>query len=197
MCKQAKVNRAHRGVYGAAHTLRPACATVETSSSTVSMEDGAAYMKGQTMNIDAIVKQEYHGKSFRELVNSPLAALNGVSEQQAGAFAAAGVHTIGDLANMQIVNYAIAIKALCNCEGVSGKDRAAEELLDDGVEMTFPASDPVSVQSSITRIEVAPDKVDAGRDHQAAQEMEAHNEEILRSAEINTRYLQKDEGGNR
>ena len=149
------------------------------------------------MSIDSIVKQDYHGKSFRELVNSPLTALNGVSEQQASAFAAAGVHTIGDLANMQIVNYAVAIKALASCDSASGKEQAEEGLLDDAVEMTFPASDPVSVQSSITRIEVAPDRVDASRDHQAAQAIESHNEEMLRSAEINTRYLQKDEGGNR
>src|SRR3712207_4076063 len=97
-------------VYAAAHTRKIACAIVEPSSSTVSMEDGAAYMKGRTMNIDSIVNQDYRGKSFAELVNSPLTALNGVNEQQASAFAAAGVHTIGDLANMQIVNYAIAIK---------------------------------------------------------------------------------------
>ena len=149
------------------------------------------------MNIDSIVNKDYHGKSFRELVNAPLTALCGVNEQQAAAFAAAGVRTIGDLANMRIVNYAVAIKALSSCESASPKEQAEEELLDDAVEMTFPASDPVSVQSSITRIEVAPDMVDASRDHQAAQEIESHNEEKLRSAEINTRYLQKDEGGNR
>ncbi|MEX5744585.1 hypothetical protein [Massilia sp. X63] len=149
------------------------------------------------MNIDSIVNQDYHGKSLAELVNAPLSALCGVSEQQASAFAAAGVRTIGELANMRLVNYAIAIKALAGCEGATGKEQAEEELLDDAVEMTFPASDPVSVQSSITRIEVAPDKVDASRDHQAAQAIEANREEMLRTAEINTRYLQKDEGGNR
>ncbi len=149
------------------------------------------------MNIDSIVNRDYHGKSLTELVNSPLTALCGVNEQQAGAFAAAGVHTVGDLANMQIVGYAMAIKALAGCDAASSKDQAEEGLLDDAVEMTFPASDPVSVQSSITRIEVAPDKVDASRDHQAAQSIEAHNEEMLRSADMNTRYLQKDEGGNR
>jgi hypothetical protein len=183
--------------YGAAHTARGACAIVESSSSTVSNEDGAAYMKGHTMNIDSIVNQDYRGKSFSELVNSPLSALNGVNEQQVSAFAAAGVHTIGDLARLPVVNYAVAINALSNCAGLSSKEQAEEDLLDDGVEMTFPASDPVSVQSSITRIEVAPDKVDASRDHQAAQSIEAHNEEMLRSAEVGTRYLQKDEGGNR
>lgn len=159
------------------------------------MEDGAATMKGRAMNINSIINQDYHDKSFGELVNAPLSALKGISEQQASAFAAAGVHTIGELANMQIVNYAVAIKALAACSGTSGKDAAEEELLDDAVEMTFPASDPVSVQSSITRIEVAPDKVDASRDHQHARAIEAHSEDALRTAEINTRYLQKDEGG--
>ena len=52
-------------------------------------------------------------------------------------------------------------------EKPSEKQKAEEELLDDGVEMTFPASDPVSVgPNSITRIEKAPEKVDASGDHQ-------------------------------
>ena len=49
----------------------------------------------------------------------------------------------------------------------SDKEKAEERLLDDAVEMTFPASDPVSVDAnSITRIEKAPEKVDASEDHQ-------------------------------
>jgi hypothetical protein len=50
----------------------------------------------------------------------------------------------------------------------SEADSAKEALLDDAVEMTFPASDPISVNSGITRIEVAPEKVDAHDDHQLA-----------------------------
>lgn len=47
------------------------------------------------------------------------------------------------------------------------KQEAEEQLLDDAVEMTFPASDPVSVDpNSITRIEKAPEMVDASGDHQ-------------------------------
>lgn len=149
------------------------------------------------MNIESIVNQDYHGKSFSELVNAPLTALRGVNQQQAEAFAAAGVRTIGELADLQLVNHAMAIKALAGSQKVSSKEQAEEELLDDAVEMTFPASDPVSVQSSITRIEVAPDKVDASHDHQQASAIEAHNEDMLRAAEMSTRYLQKDEGGNR
>lgn len=50
---------------------------------------------------------------------------------------------------------------------LSEKEEAEERLLDDAVEMTFPASDPVSVDpNSITRIEKAPEKVDASEDHQ-------------------------------
>lgn len=52
-------------------------------------------------------------------------------------------------------------------EKPSEKQNAEERLLDDAVEMTFPASDPVSVDpNSITRIEKAPEKVDASEDHQ-------------------------------
>ena len=52
-------------------------------------------------------------------------------------------------------------------EKPSDKQKAEERLLDDAVEMTFPASDPVSVDpNSITRIEKAPEKVDASEDHQ-------------------------------
>lgn len=52
-------------------------------------------------------------------------------------------------------------------EEPSDKEKAEERLLDDAVEMTFPASDPVSVDAnSITRIEKAPEKVDASEDHQ-------------------------------
>ncbi|MGH8855647.1 MAG: hypothetical protein ACREWI_15405 [Telluria sp.] len=147
------------------------------------------------MNIDHIVNHDFRGKSFSELVNAPLTALCDVSAQQASAFAAAGVHTVGELANLQVVSYAVAIKALAGCEGLSLKEEAEQCLLDEAIEMTFPASDPISVDSCITRIESAPDKVDAAHDHQAAQEVEAHKEAAL--AASGTRYLQRGEGGNR
>ena len=125
------------------------------------------------MNIDTIVNEQFHGKTFRELADAPLSALRGIGEQQAAALAdTLGVKTIGDLANLEAVRYAIAINALSGCEGVSNKERAGETLLDDAVEMTFPASDPISVDAGITRIEVAPDMVDPGHDHQHAQSIE-------------------------
>ena len=149
------------------------------------------------MNIDTIVNQAFHGQSFRELVDAPLTALQGISDKEASALEALGIKTIGDLAGSKLVNYAIAIKALAGCEGLSRKEAAEETLLDDAVEMTFPASDPISVDAGITRIEVAPDKVDASTDHQHAKAIEAHNEEALGTAAIRTGYLQKGEGGNR
>jgi len=132
------------------------------------------------MNIDSIVNEQFHGKTFGELVNAPISALRGIGEQQARSLAdTLGVNTIGELAGLQVVNYAIAIKALAGCEGATSKEQAEQTLLDDAVEMTFPASDPISVDAGITRIEVAPDMVDAGRDHQHAASIEANNQKAL------------------
>jgi len=49
---------------------------------------------------------------------------------------------------------------------------AEESKLDRAVEMTFPASDPVSIASSITRVEVPPDMPPASLDHQNTQAIE-------------------------
>ena len=125
------------------------------------------------MNIDTIVNEQFRGKTFRELADAPLSALRGIGEQQARALAdALGVKTIGDLASLQAVSFAVAIKALAGSETQSSKEQAGQTLLDDAVEMTFPASDPISVDSGITRIEVPPEMVDAGRDHQHARSIE-------------------------
>lgn len=125
------------------------------------------------MNIDTIVNEQFHGKTFRELADAPLSALRGIGEQQATALGGAfGVRTIGEFADLDVIRYVVAIAALSGCEGLSSKEKAEETLLDDAVEMTFPASDPISVDAGITRIEVAPDMVDAGHDHQHAQSIE-------------------------
>lgn len=55
----------------------------------------------------------------------------------------------------------------------SEQESAKESLLDDAIEMSFPASDPISVSSGITRIEKAPDTVDAHDDHQNSGEVAA------------------------
>jgi hypothetical protein len=132
------------------------------------------------MNIQIIVNDTHHDKCFRELVHEPVTALRDVTQQQADALRDAfGIHTISDLANLKVVKWARAICTMATAEAEPREAVAKETLLDDAVEMTFPASDPVSVASSITRIEVPPEKVDASSDHQNAAAIEAHNEEVV------------------
>jgi len=77
------------------------------------------------MNIDNIVNEQFRGKSFRELADAPLSALRGIGEQQANALAdTLGVKTIGDLASLQAVSFAVAIKALAGSETQSSKEQA-------------------------------------------------------------------------
>lgn len=132
------------------------------------------------MNIQIIVNDTHHDKCFRELVNQPVTALRGVSQRQADALRDAfGINTIGELADLKVVKWARAIRTMASAEAEPREAVAKEALLDDAVEMTFPASDPVSVASSITRIEVPPEKVDASSDHQSAAAIEAHNEQAI------------------
>jgi hypothetical protein len=132
------------------------------------------------MNIQIIVNDTHHDKCFRELVEQPVTALRGITEQQADALRDAfGINTIGELAELRAVKYARAIRTMATAEAEPSGNIAKEALIDDAVEMTFPASDPVSIQSSITRIEVAPEKVDASTDHQNAAAIEAHNQETI------------------
>ena len=126
------------------------------------------------MNIDTIVDLEYLGKSFRDLADAPISALRGVSAKDAKALSQAfGVYTVRELAKLNFVQWACAITTLADEEEIPAADLAKETLLDEAVEMTFPASDPISVDAGITRIEVAPDMVDAHTDHQHAGRQEA------------------------
>ncbi|MFP5391111.1 MAG: hypothetical protein ACLGI6_06140 [Gammaproteobacteria bacterium] len=137
------------------------------------------------MNIDTIVDHAFAGKSFRDLCNAPVSALRGVSQKDAEALQKAfNVRTIGELAELKYVKWASAIHCLASEEVDTPQQAAKETLLDDAVEMTFPASDPISVDAGITRIEVPPEKVDAHTDHQHAKAVEANTEEgIAKQAE--------------
>ncbi len=132
------------------------------------------------MNIQIIVNDQYHDKCFRELAKEPVTALRGVTQQQADALQQAfGITSISDLAELELVRWARAIRTMATAESEPRDAVAKETLIDDAVEMTFPASDPVAIESSITRIEVAPEKVDASSDHQAASSIEASNEQAV------------------
>src|SRR6476619_4028232 len=127
------------------------------------------------MNIDTIVDSAYAGKCFRDICEAPLSALRGVSTKDAKALGTAfGINTIGDLADLKYVKWAQAIRVLASEECDTPEQMAKETLLDEAVEMTFPASDPISVDAGITRIEVPPDMVDASTDHQHATSMEVN-----------------------
>ena len=129
------------------------------------------------MNIDTVVGKEYLGKCFRELADAPVSALRGVGEEGAQALQQAfGVTTVRELANLNFIKWASAIATLASEEQALPQEKAKEELLDDAVEMTFPASDPISVDAGITRIEVPPEKVDAQTDHQHAAKVEESTE---------------------
>jgi hypothetical protein len=124
------------------------------------------------MNIDKIIDKEFTGKCFRDLCNAPVSALRGISAKDAKALSQAfNVSTIGDLADLNFFKWASAIRTLAAEEADTCEQTAKETLLDDGLEMTFPASDPISVDAGITRIEVPPDMVDASTDHQHAHEV--------------------------
>ncbi len=125
------------------------------------------------MNIDTVVDKEYLGLSFRALAEAPTSALRGIGAKDAKALAQCfNVHSVRELANLEFVKWAVAITTLAEHEQATPEEQAKETLLDGGLEMTFPASDPVSVDAGITRIEVAPEKVDAHDDHQHAGKME-------------------------
>jgi hypothetical protein len=130
------------------------------------------------MNLDTVVDQAYTGKCFRELADAPLSALKGLSASDAKALAKAfNVTTVRQLAGLDFVKWAQAITTLADHEQPHPEELAKETLLDEAVEMTFPASDPISVDAGITRIEVAPDMVDAQHDHQHAGKQEVSKDE--------------------
>ncbi|MES2538705.1 MAG: hypothetical protein V4632_22835 [Pseudomonadota bacterium] len=128
------------------------------------------------MNIDKCVDKAYEGKSFSELADAPINALQGVRSTDAAMLKEAfNITTIRDFANLKFVKWATAITTFAD-HVETEKDKAKETLLDDAIEMSFPSSDPISVASSITRIEVAPEMVAAHSDHQNSQAIETANE---------------------
>jgi hypothetical protein len=69
------------------------------------------------MNINKAVDKAYEGKSFKELADAPVDALQGVSAKDAEALKAAfGVKTIRDLANLKYAKWARAIAILADHE---------------------------------------------------------------------------------
>jgi hypothetical protein len=69
------------------------------------------------MNINFAIDKAYEGKSFKELANSPVSVISGVSQKDAQLLEQAfGVKTISDLARLKPVRIAQAIIALGEAE---------------------------------------------------------------------------------
>lgn len=69
------------------------------------------------MNINNAVDKSYEGKSFKELADAPVGALQGVSEGDANLLKEAfNVKTIKDLAELKYVKWAQAIATLAEVE---------------------------------------------------------------------------------
>lgn len=69
------------------------------------------------MNINKALDKAYEGKKLAELIDAPVDALQGVSENDAKLLAEVfNVKTIGDLANLKYVKWAQAIVNLADTE---------------------------------------------------------------------------------
>jgi len=125
------------------------------------------------MNISKVVDKGYQSKSFKEIADAPLSALQGISAKDAKLLKQVfDIDTVRDLANLRYVKWASALVTLAEDEVDTEEEKAKETWLDDAVQMTFPASDPPAVASSITRIEKAPDMPPAQLDHQNSQSID-------------------------
>jgi hypothetical protein len=124
------------------------------------------------MNINTIVDKAYKDKSFKEIADAPVSALQGITAKDAKLLKQAlDIESVRDLARLKYVEWACAIVTLADVTSAE-EEKVQETLLDNAVEMSFPASDPPSVTSSITRIEVQPDMAPAQRDHQNSPAIE-------------------------
>ncbi|HET6480354.1 MAG TPA: hypothetical protein VFG35_10000 [Actinoplanes sp.] len=72
------------------------------------------------VNLDALLDEPFRNTPLTELVNAPVAALSGVSDEEAeGLRLVFGITTIGDLAANDFVRAAVAIALLAESAGPS------------------------------------------------------------------------------
>jgi len=61
------------------------------------------------MNVNTIVDKAYETKSLKDIVDAPVAALQGISDATGELLGHLGVHTVGDLADFKYCRWAEAI----------------------------------------------------------------------------------------
>lgn len=69
---------------------------------TLSTVEGSFRPEGSSMNVDNLVNQDHEAKSFLELLEAPIAALQGLTEKAQATLSGIGVKTIGDLASCKV-----------------------------------------------------------------------------------------------
>ena len=69
---------------------------------TLSSIEGSFRPEGSCMNVDNLVDKDYEAKSFMDLLEAPIAALQGLTEKAQETLSGMGVKTIGDLASCKV-----------------------------------------------------------------------------------------------
>ena len=83
--------------------------------------------EGSMMNVNKMVDKAYETKTLKEIVEAPVAALQGVSDAAESLLAELHVHTVGDLATFKYCRYAEAIVQAAQYEDVgTDAERKAE-----------------------------------------------------------------------
>ena len=68
------------------------------------------------INVNKAVDKAYETKTLKEIANAPVAALEGLSEEQGKLLGQLGIKTIGDLGNWKFAAWARAIVDLAKLE---------------------------------------------------------------------------------
>jgi len=101
--------------------------SIKTLSET---ETEGGRLEGSMMNIDKLVDKAYETKSLKEIVDSPVAALQGLSEAAGSLLGDLGVKTVDDLASFKYCRWAEAIVVASKHENEGTEaERKAERLL--------------------------------------------------------------------
>jgi len=94
-----------------------------------------------------------HQRYVQSMLDSPLETLHCISAEEASIIKIVfRIKTVRDLAEHKITRCLAALKVL-DADMAAEKEVLTENLLDDALEMTFPASDPVSINAGVTRID--------------------------------------------
>jgi len=91
-------------------------------------KDGRA--KGSVMNVDKALDKEFESKTFKQIVESPIHAMEGLTEKADAKLKELGVKTIGDLADWKYARWAEAICEMAKHENtLTATERKKEKEL--------------------------------------------------------------------